>query len=249
MTRRQRVAVGLAAILAGMAALAGCDATSTVPPTAAPPATTGATTGTAASTAAAGTTTTTVTSTAPHTDLPTPPTAGTAPATTGDVRVRRPAGFPNGGEAFVLARLDPAIRPYCTREPAGSRASDAVAGVYCATRERWGVDAYYDLFPNRADLEASYGRYRRANGVPLDSGDCVPGPGIRASSIPAEGRWGYADSGRRTAGRVMCFKAGGRVWLVTSHTSTRILSFFAADRRRPLTDFWYGAGFPALRPR
>lgn len=256
MRRRPAGARALAVALAlgaGMLALAGCGGTTTVVPAGAPttdeapatepapprtslpepPATTDASTDEASTTAPSGTA-----------------TGGTATAPGGDAPlIRRPAGFPNGGEKYLLARLHPDVVPYCTREPTRSRAGGSVAGLYCATAERFGVDAYYDLFPNRAQLEASYGRYRRANDVPLDSGDCVPGPGIRASSIPAEGRWGYADAGRRTAGRVMCFTADSRVWLVTSHTAIRTLSFFAADRRRQVNDFWYGAGFPTRRPR
>ncbi len=228
---------------AGALALAGCGGTTTVVPASAPT--------TAGTTAPAPPATDTRTA-PPRTALPTPPTtdAQTTPATGEDgARIRRPAGFPNGGEAYLLARLDPAVAPYCTREPSASRAGGSVAGLYCATAGRFGVDAYYDLFPTRARLEASYGRYRRANDVPLDSGDCVPGPGVRASGIPSEGTWGYATNTARREGRVMCFRSDGRVWLVTSHNRIRTLSFFAADRRRQVNDFWYGAGFPSLTPR
>lgn len=238
-----RPLVCLALAAGGVLALAGCGGTTTVVPASAP---------STAGTTTAGATAAPATTAPARTALPTPPTTGVttdAGAGPDDPVIRRPAGFPNGGERYLLARLDPEVARLCTRESASSRAGGSVAGLYCATASRFGVDAYYDLFPTRAGLDASYGRYRRANGVPLDSGDCVPGPGVRASSIPAEGTWGYAGAGRRPEGRVMCFTADGDVWLVTGHERIRTLSFFSAPRRRQVNDFWYGAGFPTVDPR
>lgn len=256
---RSKLIICVAAI-GGALALAGCGGTTTVvtvttggPTTATT--TTGSTddgTTTAADTQSAPTDTTAGRTTL--TALPTAPTqTATAPPGTStdpdDVLVERPANFPNGGEAFLLARLDPDVARRCTRQRADSLSRGAVAGLYCDTSRALGATAFYDLFPTRARLEASYGRYRRGNDVPLAEGQCVPGPKKTPSSIPAEGTWTFAQRPRTVQGRVMCFKSDDKVWLVTSHDAIRTLSFFSATRRKPVNDFWYGPGFPTTDPR
>lgn len=256
-----RTPVICAVAVAGALALAGCGGTTTVVtittggtttgPTTAGSATDGTTT-TAADTqgvptdTTAGRTTLTALPTAPTQTATAPPGTSTDPD---DVLVERPANFPNGGERFLLARLDPDVARRCTRQRADSLSRGAVAGLYCDTAGALGATAFYDLFPTRARLEASYGRYRRGNNVPLAQGQCVPGPKKTPSSVPAEGTWTFARGARDVEGRVMCFKSDDKVWLITSHDAIRTLSFFSATRRKPVNDFWYGPGFPTTDPR
>ena len=258
--RRTPVICSVVVAVAGAFALSGCGGTTTVvtittggqttgPETTAPT-TPGTTTGGDTQGAPTDTTAERTTLTA----LPTAPTqTATVPTETSsdpdDVLVDRPADFPNGGEKYLLARLDPDVARRCTRQRADSLSRGAVAGLYCDTSGALGATAFYDLFPNRARLDASYGRYRRGNNVPLAQGQCVPGADKTPSSIPAEGTWNFARRPGVVQGRVMCFKSDDKVWLVTSHEAIRTLSFFSATRRKPVNDFWYGPGFPTTDPR
>lgn len=183
----------------------------------------------------------------------TPPTPATTASTTtgapvpddtGGVLVERPAGFPNRGEAFILARLHPEVARRCTRAEADTTAAGAVAGLRCDTEPALGVAAFYDLFPTTA-AAAAYGRYRRANDVPLDRGNCLAA-GTRTARLPAEGPW---RAGRTLGtGRAMCFRAGERAWLVSSHPA-RINAYLGAPTRAPLAPFWRTMGAPTARPR
>lgn len=194
--------------------------------------------------------------TAPDTDATPPPitgteTTGTTTAPLPDpntkVLVERPAGFPNKGEAFMLARLHPQVARRCTRAKTDTRATGSVAGLACDTERAYGVTAYYDLFPSRAAMEAAYGRYRRANGVPLEAGTCFPPVGKRRGApLPAEGPW--RAGGTLGAGRAMCVRAGDRVWLVTDHPA-RMIAYLAAPTRQPLVPFWRTTGAPTVHPR
>jgi hypothetical protein len=234
---RSRTALALVGAVTSTAlALAGCDGTTTV----VTPATT------TASPPGAGT--------APATTQERPrmspstatrPPAAVAPDDTGGVLVERPGDFPNRGEAFILARLHPEIARRCTRADADSIAAGAVAGLACETEAAFDVAAFYDLFPTAVSAAGAYGRYRRANGVPLERGNCLAA-GAGAASLPAEGAW---RAGRALgAGRAMCFRAGERVWLVSSHPA-RVITYLSAPTRGPLAPFWRAAGAPTARPR
>jgi hypothetical protein len=237
-------------IVALTLALSGCGGTSTVVPA-------GDATGTStAATAAAdrrATATTAETETETQTQTETAATASTtAPAApapvpddTGGVLVERPGGFPNRGEAFILARLHPDLARRCTRADPGTTAAGAVAGLRCDTEPAFGVAAFYDLFPTTALAAGAYGRYRRANGAPLDQGNCLAPP-ARQTALPAEGAW---RAGRALgAGRAMCLRSGDRVWLVSSHPA-RIVAYLSAPARAPLAPFWRATGAPTARPR
>ena len=108
--------------------------------------------------------------TAPDTDATPPPitgteTTGTTTAPLPDpntkVLVERPAGFPNKGEAFMLARLHPQVARRCTRAKTDTRATGSVAGLACDTERAYGVTAYYNLFPSRPAVGAARRRRRR----------------------------------------------------------------------------------------
>jgi hypothetical protein len=239
---------GLATGVVALAlALSGCGGTSTVVP-AGDATGTSATATTAAPDRPAGTTTretetATETPAAPSTTAPAAPAS--EPDDTGGVLVERPGGFPNRGEAFILARLHPDVARRCTRADAGTTAAGAVAGLQCDTEPAFGAAAFYDLFPTTALTAGAYGRYRRANGVPLEQGNCLA-PRTRQGTLPAEGAW---RAGRALgAGRAMCLRSGDRVWLVSSHPA-RIIAYLSAPTRAPPAPFWRTTGAPTARPR
>lgn len=183
----------------------------------------------------------------------TPATTGQSPVSsgprvpddTGGVLIERPAGFPNRGEAFILARLHPEVARRCTRAERDTIAAGAVAGLRCDTEPALGVAAFYDLFPTAVAAAGAYGRYRRANDVPLGRGNCLA-TGPPSARLPAEGPW-RAGRGVGT-GRAMCFRAGERVWLVSAHPA-RINAYLSASARAPLAPFWRTMGAPTARPR
>ncbi|WP_217913164.1 hypothetical protein [Miltoncostaea marina] len=180
-------------------------------------------------------------------DAAPPGDAATAPATTAAATapaVPRPAGFPDGGERFLLARLEPRLARLCGRAPAASRSAGAVAALACRSAGELGAAARFELFPARAALVAAYGRLRAANGVPVASGQCVPAGG--GGRVPADGPWGFGSG--RDEGRVMCFRAGGVVRVVTTVERIRTLAWTAAPRFGDAVRFWRGPGIPSLRP-
>lgn len=257
---RRALRTGAGAALATIACLtvAACGGEETVVTVTGPPPTTGSTTTAQTPTTTADTTagTTSTPATVQTTLLPPPtqPATTTDPATTtsGDEpAVDRPADFPNGGEAYILARLHPDVAPHCTREDPDSRARGSVAGLYCDLRDSLGGSIYYDLFPRRAATAAAYHRYRRANDVPLGRGECTPAEssGRRPTALPSEGTWSYTSDEATAQGRVMCFKANSRVWLVTSHDKVRVISFVSGTTRRQASDLWFGPAFPSVDPR
>lgn len=256
-----------AALVVALPTIAGCGATTTVVAggpvsTAPPPAADDASARPAAAAAAPDPVVTTTTPAVPATTAAAPTTApaATTPATpapaadpgttgaedTGGVLVERPAGFPNGGEAFLLARLHPEVARRCTRALADSLTRGAVAGLFCDGRETLGTALHYELFPTRLATEDAYGRYRRANDVPLDTGDCLAGPATGAAPA-AEASW------QRGAplgfGRAMCFAGTDGRWLVSSHPRIRTLAFLLGDDAAALRAAWARRAAPSLRPR
>lgn len=162
-----------------------------------------------------------------------------------EVLVDRPAGFPNGGEAFLLARLDPDIARRCTRETDADRSRGSIAGIVCETRSSYGARSYFELFRNLRGMEASYSRYRAANDVPVARGQCAPAGG--GGRVPGDGTWGFGENARNQ-GRLMCFRADGDVWFITSIESTNILAFATAPRLGPVDRFWRSVGVPSRDP-
>lgn len=237
---------GLATGVVALAlALSGCGGTSTVVPAGDATGTSTNPTTAPADRPAGATTRETETETpaAPSTTAPVAPAP--APDDTGGVLVERPGDFPNRGEAFILARLHPDVARRCTRADPGTTAAGAVAGLQCDTEPAFGVAAFYDLFPTTALTAGAYGRYRRANGVPLEQGNCLA-PRTRQRALPAEGAW---RAGRALGGgRAMCLRSGDRVWLVSSHPA-RIIAYLSAPTRAPLAPFWRTTGAPTARPR
>lgn len=105
-----------------------------------------------------------------------------------------------------------------------------MAGIACDLRQRSGVSAYYDLFPTTAAAEAAHGRYRRANGVPLERGSCAPADG-RRPPLPAEEAWpGRTDDAPN--GRRMCLVRQGAIWLVVTLPEQRIMAFTTGRQYR-----------------
>lgn len=198
-------------------------------------------------------TTATPATTAPLTTPPaitttaTPPTAPADPAAPGDdtVLVDRPPGFPNTGERFLLARLDRDIARRCTREAPGDRSRGSIAGLVCETRSVYGARSYYELFRNRVGMEASYGRYREANDVPVARGQCVPAGG--GGRVPGDAPWGFGAEAP-SEGRVMCFRANGQVWFITSVEKINVLAFATAQRFGAVDRFWRNVGLPSRTP-
>lgn len=178
---------------------------------------------------------------------PAPPdaSADAGPEDTGGVLVERPAGFPDGGERFLLARLDPEIARRCTRALTDSLSRGAVAGLFCDGREDLGAAIHYELFRSRLATEDAYGRYRRANDVPLAAGDCLRAGGDAAPAAESGWRLG-APLG---AGRAMCFAATRGRWLVSSHPPIRTLTFLLGDDSGALRRLWVRRAAPAVRPR
>ncbi len=162
-----------------------------------------------------------------------------------EVLVERPDGFPNGGERFLIERLDRDVARRCTREPAGRLSKGALAGLDCDTLALFGARSSYELFRSRAAMEAAYGRYREAWKVPVARGQCVPAGG--GGSVPGDATWGF---GRRSPseGRVMCYRAGGDVWFVTSIEKIRVLAFARAPRFGAVSRFWRSVGLPTEKP-
>ncbi len=163
-----------------------------------------------------------------------------------EVLVERPAGFPNGGEQFLLARLEPDIQRRCTRESQGDRSRGSIAGIICETASAYGARSYYELFRNQRGLEVSYGRYRSANGVPVARGECAPAGG--GGRVPGDGTWGFGPSAP-TKGRLMCFRSNGNVWFITSVESINVLAFATAKKFGDVDRFWRSVGVPSEQPR
>ncbi|MEQ9335604.1 MAG: hypothetical protein RJQ03_00260, partial [Miltoncostaeaceae bacterium] len=173
--------------------------------------------------------------------------AGAGPEDTGGVLVERPGDFPNGGERFLLARLDPEVARRCTRALADSLSRGAVAGLFCDGREAFGSAIHYELFPTRLATEDAYGRYRRANDVPLATGDCLAGPTPGPATPPAEASW--RRGAPLGAGRAMCFAGTEGRWLVSSHPPIRTLTFLLGDRAGALRDLWRERAAPSVTAR
>jgi hypothetical protein len=169
----------------------------------------------------------------------------TAPTDEDRVLVDRPAGFPNTGEAFLLARLDDDIARRCTREAAADRSRGSIAGIVCETRTVYGARSYYELFRSRPALEASYSRYRRANDVPVARGQCVPAGG--GGRVPGDAPWGFGAESP-SEGRVMCFRSSGNVWFITSIDDINVLAFATARRFGAVDRFWRSVGLPSEDP-
>lgn len=152
----------------------------------------------------------------------------------------RPADFPNGGEAFVLARLSPGIdAERCTREPADARSDGAIAGVYCDLEQTDGVLAYYDLFRDAGTALDAYDAIRRSRDLAADSGGCRP------EHAEGEGPWSWSVSGEE--GRVACFRREGRSWYVWVQPAMRAVGFASADGPAAADAFWNADGL--LRER
>jgi hypothetical protein len=233
-------ATGGAAVAAACLALVACggETTSsrTVTVTSTTPVTTPATTPAE----------TTLATTAQATPPP-PPSAPVDPVPPEDdaVLVDRPANFPNTGERFLLARLDRDIARRCTREASADRSRGSIAGLVCETQSVYGARSYYELFRNRVGMEASYGRYRQANGVPVARGQCVPAGG--GGRVPGDAPWGFGPEAP-SEGRVMCFRTNGRVWFITSVEKINVLAFATAQRFGAVDRFWRNVGLPSRTP-
>ncbi|MGD9571989.1 MAG: hypothetical protein AB7V62_08905 [Thermoleophilia bacterium] len=175
-------------------------------------------------------------------------TAPAEPTTPADpeILVERPADFPNGGEQFLLARLEPDIQRRCTRESDADRSRGSVAGLICETASAYGARSYYELFRSRRGLEVSYGRYRSANGVPVARGECAPAGG--GGRVPGDGTWGFGPSAP-TKGRLMCFRSNGNVWFITSVESINVLAFATAKKFGDVDRFWRSVGVPSEQPQ
>lgn len=171
---------------------------------------------------------------------PTAPGAATAPAPT-----RPPPGFPNRGERFLLARLDPGIAPLCSRARAALRSDEAVAGLTCDTAAEHGAAARYELFRSRRALAAAYGAIRTANGVPVAGGGCVPPGG--GGRVPGDAPWGFGRG--RDEGRVQCYRRAGAIRFVTSLDRIRALAILTAPRFGAVDRFWRTTALPDPRPR
>lgn len=183
----------------------------------------------------------TVEATTPTVPDPTTPVEPEEP----EVLVDRPADFPNGGERFLLVRLDPDVARRCTREADSDRSRGSIAGIVCETQAAYGARSYFELFRNLNGLEASYSRYRSANGVPVARGQCAPAGG--GGRVPGDGTWGFGETARNQ-GRLMCFRANGRVWFITSVESTNVLAFAVAPRFGAVDRFWRSVGVPSRDP-
>jgi hypothetical protein len=202
-----------------------------------------------------GATSTPAPPTTPAVTAPTVTVIQTAPATTAPaapeppeddrVLVDRPADFPNGGESFLLARLDRDIARRCTREPDADRSRGSIAGIVCETRSVYGARSYYELFRSRVGMEASYSRYREANGVPVARGQCVPAGG--GGRVPGDAPWGFGSEAP-SEGRVMCFRSAGNVWFITSIERINVLAFATAQRFGSVDRFWRTVGLPSEDP-
>lgn len=197
------------------------------------------------------TTATTVPARTAATATPATTTATTSPGATttgpgGDpVLAGRPDDFPTTGERFLLDRLDRDIARRCTREPEEDRSRGTIAGLSCETQAVYGARSYFELFRNRVAMEAAYSRYRSANHVPVARGQCVPPNG--GGRVPGDAPWGFGTEAP-SEGRVMCFRADGEVWFVTSVEKINVLAFATADRFGPIDRFWRTVGIPGAEP-
>ncbi len=235
-TVRRRVAAG-GALLGACALLAACGGETTSPRTV---------TVTSSPSVPAPLPTTPSVPTTPDVTAPPATVEVTTPAPLEpEVLVDRPAGFPNGGERFLLERLEPDVARRCTRESDDDRSRGSIAGIVCETQSAYGARSYFELFRNLNGLEAGYSRHRAANGVPVARGQCAPAGG--GGRVPGDGTWGFGENAPNQ-GRLMCFRADGRVWFITSVESTNVLAFAVARRFGQVDRFWRSVGVPSRDP-
>lgn len=152
-----------------------------------------------------------------------------------DALVDRPADFPNGGEAFLLARLAPGVDELrCTREPADALTDGAIAGIWCDLGDTDGVQVYYDLFRNARAMQRAYASIRSSQGLSPNQGPC------EGAARTGEGPWTWDPTGEN--GRIACFRKNNRLWYMWAQPSQRAIGFARGTDAAAVESYWLALG-------
>jgi class 3 adenylate cyclase len=137
------------------------------------------------------------------------------------------AGFPNPGEADLIAKVPAEFRDVCLRNDE-TRSSGVLASVRCDLELASEADTvWYESYSSNQTLNNQITNLVSSQRIPR--GDCGP-------EVPnAQGNWRV---GSTHSGQVVCYRAEGSSWIVWSYDAERILA--RAVRGGDTTEDWLG---------